>query len=222
MNSSIKVLVTDDHQLFATGLGELVSGFERVSNVKAFFSAAELILSIKNNVPDVLLLDIEMPGMDGIECMTYLKRRYAAMKVIIITMHDGAHTVMDALDRGADVVLPKDASPCELRKAVYDMVDYSVFESTLMIRARDNYKIAKFSVPASREKSLMLTDRELQIIRLICREMTSKQIAYDLRLSEKTVHNHRTKIIKKLEVESVVGLVKFAFQNNLLASEVNG
>lgn len=208
----LKVYIADDHTLFRKAMVNLLRSFERVSIVKDAENGKELLSLIKNEVPDVVIIDLQMPVMDGSEASKQVLQKYPDVKIIILTMHDSNKFILHMMDLGVHAFLLKNTEPDELEKAIYAVADKDFYHNDLVASVlRKNVKDRR---PGSGAlfKTAELTEREKEILLLICQELTMKEIGQRLFLSENTVRNHRVNIMEKVGVNNIVGLVKYAYE----------
>jgi len=217
MKAGYKVYIADDHTLFRKAMVALLQTFERVAIVKDAENGKELISLVKAEVPDVAIVDLEMPIMDGSATCEQLIARYPAVKLIILTMHDSNKFILHMMDMGVHAFLLKNAEPEELEKALYSVIEKDFYHNDLV--ANVLRKNVKEKVPRNKPlfQQAELTEREREILVLICQELTMKEIGQRLFLSENTVRNHRVNIMDKVGVNNIVGLVKFAYEVGIVS-----
>lgn len=211
-SKKIKVYLADDHNLFRKGLIRLLQTFNRVSVIKEASAGKELIKLVSKEQPDAVLLDLHMPDMSGEEVCRWLSQNYPDVKVIIISMEDSEAYVQHLISLGACAYLSKNAPPEEVEEAIYATVDHDFYNNELVNKALLEY--ARTQKKSGQGASL--SDRELEVVRLICNELTMKEISEKLKISEKTVQNHRTSIMEKVGVRNTAGLVKYAVTKGLI------
>lgn len=210
----LKVFIADDHRLVRKGLVELLRTFSRVGLVKEADNGRSLLNLIKEDIPDVVILDIEMPVMDGLAACEWLCDNYQEVKIIMLSMHDELRNVHQAINSGAHAFLNKNMNPEELEEAIYSVADSGLYRNQIMIDALriqfgqnfSNKLIIKGSSP-------LFSNRELSILKLLCEQQTNKQIAFQLGLSENTIRNHRVRMIRKADCKNSLGLILFALEN---------
>ncbi len=208
--TGIKILIVDDHQILIDGILELLSKVDGVE-VTATASSAEQALSlIAQGHFDLVVTDIGLPEMKGTELIYELKKMKPALKVIALSMHEEQHVVKDALKAGADGYVLKKSTHHELEEAIAKVIKGEVFVSA---------EITRMLVDEVKYPSVIsqLSDREIEIIRLIVKEFTTKKIAEALFISEKTVESHKTNIFRKTDTSTLVGLTKFAIAHQLIS-----
>ncbi len=211
----INVVITDDHRLFRKGIIALLNDFDFIGETNEASNGAELIelLAKMKTLPDVILLDLRMPVMDGMETHKKISKLYPGIKVIILTMEDDEQYIMHLISEGVNGYLLKNADPDEMEKAILNVVEdgyyFSENISTLVVKG-----MLKKDIPETLP-TLDFNERELQILELICKEFTAAEIGEKLNLSVRTVEGYRQKLIDKAGVKNIAGLVIFAIKNNL-------
>ena len=216
MTQGYKVYIADDHTLFRKAMVTLLQTFERITMVKDAENGKELLTLIKFEKPDVAIVDLQMPVMDGSETCGHIISKYPDVKLIILTMHDSSKFILHMVEMGVHAFLLKNSEPDELERAIYSVVEKDFYHNELV--AAVLRKTVKERVPKNRSlfQAAELTDREKEILLLICQELTLKEISQRLFLSENTVRNHKVNIMEKVGVNNVVGLVKFAYEMGLI------
>lgn len=212
----LKVYIADDHTLFRKAMVNLLRSFERIVEVKDAENGKELLALIKNEVPDVVLVDLQMPVMDGSDASKQIVQKYPNVKIIVLTMHDSNKFILHMMDMGVHAFLLKNTEPDELEQAIYAVADKDFYHNELVAAVlRKNVKDRQ---PGQRPnfEHADLTDREREILLLICQELTMKEIGQRLYLSENTVRNHRVNIMDKVGVNNIVGLVKYAYDTGIV------
>ncbi|HZI24573.1 MAG TPA: response regulator transcription factor [Chryseolinea sp.] len=208
----LKVYIADDHTLFRKAMVNLLRSFERITDVKDAENGKELLTLIKYEIPDVVIVDLQMPVMDGTETSTIILQKYPDVKVIILTMHDSNKFILHMMDLGVHAFLLKNTEPDELEKAIYAVADKDFYHNELVAAVlRKNVNERKTGQRPTFQIA-ELTEREKEILLLICQELTMKEIGQRLFLSENTVRNHRVNIMEKVGVNNIVGLIKYAYE----------
>lgn len=202
----------DDHQIFRKAMIRLLKTFVRISTISEAGNGKECLEIVQREQPDLVLLDLEMPVMNGIDCAEQLIQKYPDLKIIILTMHDSERYMGYLLELGVHSFLLKNTDPSELENAIYSVYDNDFYHNELISNfLRQKIKVKKPILGVSSS----LTDRELEILKLICKEFSLKDIAAKLSLSEKTVQTHKLNIQSKMGAKSTVGLVKSAYEMGL-------
>lgn len=220
---TIKIAIADDHQLFLEGLKFIISSFSNVEVVIEANNGQELLKSLADRPVDVVLMDLDMPILDGIETTKEVKMKYPELKIILLTMHNSPNLITNMMQLGANGYLVKDEKPQILYEAIQSVVNKDYFFNEYVFKAlleenKEHYKNKKVQLKKSSQET-SFSNRELEILQLICLEYTGQEIAKKLYLSPKTVEGHRQKLLRKTGSKNTAGLVIFAIKNNLV--EVN-
>lgn len=210
---SVKVMIADDHSMIREGLKQLLElegDFEVVAEACDGLECLDKLASV---IPDILLLDINMPNMNGLEVLQKLKEKKIKVKVLVLTVHNEVEYLLKAVDIGVNGYLLKDSESAELKKAILAVVsgeDYiqpsliPALNSKMIDRNKDNVKIES------------LTRREMDVLKLLAVGMYNKEVAEQLDISERTVKNHVSNIFKKINVTDRTQAAVFAIRNNLI------
>ena len=213
----IEVLLADDHALITDGISNLLAEEDGISVVGICRNGKEVLSYLEKQsltLPDVLLLDIDMPIMNGIECAKEVLSRFPSVHIGMLTMHAEKSLITEFMEMGVNGYLLKTIDKGELLKAVKDIAESKDYFTSDVTRAL--LKPETKSVPLNANPILKeLSEREKEIISLIVEGFSNKEIGEKLFISHRTVDTHRTNIMKKLEVNNVAGVVRFAFQNGL-------
>ena len=212
--NSIKVLLADDHSLFRAGVHALLSNVDGVDVVGEADTGRKALEMVGARGPDVVLMDIAMPEMNGLETTTRVTREFPGVRVIMLSMHAGEEYVMQALRAGASGYLLKDAATSELELAVRAVARGETYLTpTISKRVIDDYLMR---TTGSQGPVDQLTKRQREILQLIAKGYTSKEMAQMLNLSPKTIETHRTQLMKQLDIHDVAGLVRYAIRVGLV------
>lgn len=212
----IKIIITDDHQMVIDGLKSILDNSEGVKVIATANNGRELLRLLEILDTDVVLMDIDMPVMNGIETMQAIKNSNKSCKVIILTMHEERALVKKMTDSGAKGYLFKNSDKEELLLAIKRVHEGGVyFSSALTLNLLGAEKIEKGSTSEG-NVAYMLTDREIEILKLIASGLSNKEIGDQLFISHRTVDTHRTNLMKKLEINNIAGLIRFAIKNGYI------
>lgn len=212
----IKIIITDDHQMVIDGLKSILDNSEGVKVIATANNGRELLRLLEIIDTDVVLMDIDMPVMNGIETMQAIKNSNKSCKVIILTMHEERALVKKMTDSGAKGYLFKNSDKEELLLAIKRVHEGGVyFSSALTLNLLGAEKIEKGSTSEG-NVAYMLTDREIEILKLIASGLSNKEIGDQLFISHRTVDTHRTNLMKKLEINNIAGLIRFAIKNGYI------
>ncbi len=214
----IKLCITDDHPLIVEGLRMVLHHQQEIHVVQTCMSGEELLDYLSSGEhPDIILLDINMPGMNGIETCTQVKKIYPGIRVIGLSMNAENHLVKLVMKNGADGYLHKNSGADEIIQAIHDVMQGRIYVSEEISANLLNAK--NHSSPGSNSPFPRLSAREKEILRLIVDEKTTQEIAQLLFISFGTVETHRRNIIIKLGVKNTAGLVRTALEYNLIREE---
>jgi DNA-binding NarL/FixJ family response regulator len=212
MNESlITIGLVDDHKLFRKGLAELLGNFTGYQIVVESNNGKEILQWLERNVPpQIMLVDINMPEMDGYETVVRLKQKHPDLPILALSMDDDERSILQMIKAGARGYVLKDADPAELRCAVRDIVEKGVYHSDLVSSVL--LRNVRREVPFG---SATLTDRESEFLKLACSEFTYKEIADKMCVAPRTIDGYRETLFEKLGVKSRVGLVLYAVRNGI-------
>lgn len=210
---AIKVMIADDHSLIREGIKQLLE-FDGSLEVIAQAADGNETLEVLSEVkPDILLLDINMPNMNGLDVLQELKRKHSDMKILILTVHNEVEYLLKAVDIGADGYVLKDAGSDELKDAINRVINGEQYIQSSMIPAMNSRIINR---DIDKEKIDSLTKREVEILKQIAGGRFNKEIAESLDITERTVKNHISNLFKKIDVNDRTQAAVFAIRNNLV------
>jgi DNA-binding NarL/FixJ family response regulator len=219
MNNSIRLVIADDHEIFRDGLTLMISKQETISLVGQAADGKELIQLVAEKKPHVVLTDIKMPGMDGIMATRLLLQKNPDLKIIALSMFEEENLIVEMLEAGARGYLLKNADKKEILEAILTVYDGNIFYCKhTSARLASLIVKSKFDPPKNKGGA-MFTDREREIVRLICRQHTAQEIGDRLFLSKRTVEGYRTKILEKMDVKNTAGVVVFALRHGMITEE---
>jgi DNA-binding NarL/FixJ family response regulator len=210
---AIRVVLADDHALVRAGMRSLLNGMAQVQVVGEAASGEEALELAGSERPDVVLMDIAMKGMSGLEAAARMREQHAAVRVVILSMHAGEEYVLQALRAGAVGYLLKDAATGELELALRSVMRGESWFSPAVSRQVVEGYVQRVGGEAAAE---VLTARQREVLRLVAGGKSTKEIAYDLTLSVKTVETHRAQIMERLGIRDVAGLVRYALRTGLV------
>lgn len=213
----IRIVLADDHNLVRSGLKSLLSGMPGVEVVAEATNGKEAVALAGSSDPDVVLMDIGMKELNGIEAAAIIAREYPSVHVIILSMHDTQDFVSQALKSGAVGYVLKDAAPLELEFALQAVMQG---ETYLSPRVSSQVVQSYIRPPDAESGRETLTIRQREILKAIATGRTTKQIAYDLGLSIKTIETHRAQIMERLNIHDVAGLVRFSIRIGLISADL--
>lgn len=211
---AIKIVIADDHVMVREGIKrllELDGEFEVVGEANDGLECIEVVESVK---PDIILLDINMPNLNGIQTLERLRKDKNDVKVLFLTIHNEVEYLEKAKSLGADGYVLKDSESRVLKKAITNVVNgdkYIQSNMAMLLRERENFLLTY------QPEENVLTKREIEVLKLLAEGLFNKEIAYKLLISEKTVKNHVSNIFKKLDVSDRTQAAVYAIKNNIVS-----
>ncbi|MEX0967064.1 MAG: response regulator transcription factor [Bacteroidia bacterium] len=211
----IKVWIVDDHIIFINGIKNLLNGVNDIKITGEALNGREAVDLLDNQEhPDIILMDLKMPVMDGQEATRLVKQRNPEIKIIMITMHLAPETVTPILDSGANGYMMKNTGKQELIQALHQVSKGDPYFSNEVASALvASYRLSE-QAKTEKEQPIELTGREQEVLKLILGELTTSEIAAQLGLSPHTVDTYRKNLLVKVNVKNTAGLVKWALKNN--------
>jgi len=215
----IRVSIAEDHNLVRHGIVRLLNSYKNIKVLNEVTNGKELLVSINNDKPELVIIDLKMPIIDGIELTKILQKRYPIIRIIVLSMYYEDNFINYMFQHGVSAYISKNCEPEELITAVNEVAKNGYYHSKAVLRALStNYRNKKCK--AHLKKSLYLTEREREVLCLICEGLTSEAIGKQLILSKRTIETHRADILRKLEVKNTIMLVRFVIKNNLLSNDL--
>lgn len=215
--ANIKVLLADDHKIVRDGIKLMLEPQAGIDVVGEAENGKQVLSKIEDHVIDLIIMDINMPEMDGIQATKTLKEKYPELKVLALTMSNDDLHIRQMIQAGASGYIMKSAGRNELKEAILTIMDgkhYFSDEATQSIML----DLVKGKGKSSSPDPIHITDRELEILELIIKEFTNQEIAEKLYISSRTVDAHRRNLLQKTGARNTAGLVKYAFQHNLISA----
>ena len=219
MKNRISLVIADDHEIFRDGLALMLSKQEAVTLVGQAGDGDQLLQVVDETRPDMVLTDIKMPRLDGIAAAKLILKRYPATRIIALSMFEEEDLIVEMLEAGAKGYLLKNADKREILEAILTVNEGNIFYckhttahlASLIVKSKfDSHK---------KNAGPLFTDRERDIIRLICRQHTAQEIGEMLFLSKRTVEGYRTRILEKMEAKNTAGVVIFALKHSIIKEE---
>lgn len=214
----IKILLADDQDILTEGLKLILGAEEDIEIVGTANDGKKAYDICRLRHPDVVLMDIQMPGINGVEATAMIKKDFPQIKIIVLTTFNDDRYIYDALKNGASGYLLKDTSPAEILKAVYTVYNGgALIQSEVAVKVIDQFsQLAKENVDKHIDpRAELLTEREIEICRLIAEGKNNQEIAKELFLSQGTVKNHITRVLIKLDLRDRTQLAVFTIKNEL-------
>jgi DNA-binding NarL/FixJ family response regulator len=206
----IKIIIADDHPLVRDGIKtvvEKIPGFQVVAEAE---DGLQLLRLIEEYTPQIALIDISMPHLNGLDALKKLSGQYPGLKLIMLTMHEEPEYIIKSLNSGAHAYLLKNVSPEELQKAIRTVINGGkYFNQTVSGIIMEN-------LTKSEPDEEALTPRELEVLKLVCRGMSNYQIASELFISIRTVEKHRVNVLRKMQALNTADLVRKAIEKGLI------
>ncbi len=214
-NKKPKVIIVDDHDMFRDGIKSMLI-LEEIADVIAEASNGRQFLELLEKVtPDLVLMDIDMPIMNGVEATKKAVEKYPELKVLVLTMFGEEKYYVEMIDAGAKGFVLKSSNKSELVNAIIDVSNgQSYFSNDLL--SKIIAKIGKHKISSDKKKAISFSNREIEILQLMCTGLSTNKIADKIYLSKKTVENYRVKLLKKTACKNSVSLIVYAIKNGVI------
>jgi DNA-binding NarL/FixJ family response regulator len=222
MNNIIKIILVDDEILFRKGISFLL---EREKNVEIIFEASngnELIsfLQLNNNHPDIIMMDLKMPIINGVEATKIIRKDFPEIKIIALTSYDSKSFVANMIDVGAVSYLIKNATPQDLLTTINEVAVKGFYYTDYIMEIIREDVLTNKKVKSNFDSNF-LTKREIEVLKLICFQKSTVEIAEQLFISPRTVEGHRNNLLLKTESRNIAGLVVYAVQNEIILGTIS-
>jgi DNA-binding NarL/FixJ family response regulator len=215
MDNSIKLIIIDDHKMFREGIKALLEKDIQIKVIADSDNFTDIMDYMNDYRPDVILMDIDMGDTSGIDATEFVKNKYPETKVLAISMHSDHNYVIKMLEAGARGYLLKNAGKEEMLNAIKSVaIGDSYFSKEVSTRIFD--ELNRIKAKGTELKKVILTNREIELLKLIAQEYSNHEIAEKLFISVRTVDTHRRNLIEKLGVKNTAGLVRYALKNGLV------
>ncbi len=213
---TIKVAIADDHKIFRKGVILSLRPYHNIKFVLEAENGEELIQGIEASNPDIILMDLKMPVKDGIETTKYINKHYPAIRILILTMYEDERFVGHLMDSGANGYLLKSTDPDEIKQGITDVMRTGFYLNNFVNRVliKKNYAKQKFNPNLNSE--IIISEREKEVLSLVCMEYTAQEIAQKMDISARTVEAIKDRLMERFGVKNSVGLVFFAMKNSLI------
>ncbi len=214
--SEIKVAIADDHQIFRKGVILSMRPYTNIKFVMEAENGEDLIAKIPEAMPDVILCDLKMPVKDGIDSTKFITKNFPKIRVIILTMYEDERFVGHLMDCGAAGYLLKNTEPAEIKRAIMDVMRTGFYLNPFVnkVLIKKNYSKQKFNPSLTSE--VVLSEREKEVLTLVCMEFTASEIAQKMDISARTVEAIKDRLMERFGVKNSVGLVFYAMKNSLI------
>lgn len=211
----IKIAIADDFKIFREGLKVGLSADEGLSVILEADNGEELLEGLKREQPDVILMDLKMPLMDGMEATREVRKLYPDIRILVVSMYEDDKFIIHLMEIGANGYLLKNTEPDEIRRSIYAVHENGYYFNDLVNKALLKKLVIKNNLKPSFNQHVELTERELEVLKLICEEKTAAEIGKEIFLSPRSVEGIRQRLIEKVGVRNTAGLVMFAVKNGL-------
>ncbi len=210
------VAIADDHKIFRKGVILSLRQFNNIKFVQEAENGQELINGLPESNPDVILMDLKMPVKDGIESTKYINKHFPSIRIIILTMYEDERFVGHLMDSGANGYLLKSTDPAEIKKAIADVMRTGFYLNNFVNRIliKKNYSKQKFNPSLNSE--VVISEREKEVLTLVCMEYTAQEIAQKMEISARTVEAIKDRLMERFGVKNSVGLVFYSLKNSLI------
>ena len=214
--SEIKVAIADDHQIFRKGVILSMRPYTNIKFIMEAENGEDLLAKIPESMPDVVLCDLKMPIKDGIDTTKLITKTYPNIRVIILTMYEDERFVGHLMDCGAAGYLLKNTEPSEIKRAIMDVMRTGFYLNPFVnkVLIKKNYSKQKFNPSLTTE--VVLSEREKEVLTLVCMEFTAAEIAQKMDISARTVEAIKDRLMERFGVKNSVGLVFYAMKNSLI------
>ncbi|TDX00024.1 response regulator transcription factor [Dinghuibacter silviterrae] len=221
MTAPIRLVIADDHEIFRDGLALMLSRQKHMILAGQASDGTELLSLVRETTPnvDVVLADIKMPNMDGIEATKVLLKEFPDLRIIALSMFSEENLIVEMLEAGAKGYLLKNADKQEILDAIASVMDNREYYCRDTSATLAGMIVKSNFNPFRKREVVEFSDREMEIIKLICRQFTAQEMGESLFLSRRTVEGYRTRILEKMNVKNTAGVVIYALKNKLISEK---
>ncbi len=214
--SKIKIAIADDYKIYRDGLKVGLSADSNMDIIGEADNGEDLMKALETISPDVIIMDLKMPLMDGMEATKQVRKKYPAIKVLVVTMYEDDKFIIHLMENGANGYLLKNAEPDEIIKSIYAVHENGYYFNDVVNKALLKKLVLKNNLKPSFNQNIDLTEREQEVLKMICEEKTAIEIAKEIFLSPRSVEGIRQRLIEKIGVRNTAGLVMFAVKNGIV------
>jgi DNA-binding NarL/FixJ family response regulator len=214
--SKIKIAIADDYKIYREGLKVGLSANEEFEVIFEADNGEDLLKGMESQLPDVILMDLKMPIMDGMEATKEVRKKYPSVKVLVVSMYEDDKFIIHLMENGANGYLLKNTEPDEIRRSIYAVHENGYYFNDLVNKALLKKLVLKNNFKPSFNQNVELSEREVEVLKLICEEKTAGEIAKEIFLSPRSVEGIRQRLIEKVGVRNSAGLVMFAVKNGMV------
>jgi two-component system response regulator NreC len=219
MSEPIQLLIADDHEIFRDGLALMLSRQKDMNLVGQAGDGVELMTLVEAGCPDVILMDIKMPRMDGIQATKELIKTYPDLHIVALSMFSEENLIVEMLEAGAKGYLLKNADKQEILDAIHSVMENRVYYCRDTSATLASMIVKSNFNPYRKKEVVEFSERELEIIKLICKQFTAQEMGDNLFLSRRTIEGYRTRILEKMNVKNTAGVVIYALKNKLISEK---
>lgn len=214
--SKINIAIADDYKIYRDGLKVGLSADENLTVIAEADNGEDLMKALEISLPDVIIMDLKMPIMDGMEATKLVRKKYPSVKVLVVSMYEDDKFIIHLMENGANGYLLKNAEPDEIRRSIYAVHENGYYFNDLVNKALLKKLVLKNNLKPSFNQNIDLTEREQEVLKLICEEKTAAEIGKEIFLSPRSVEGIRQRLIEKIGVRNTAGLVMFAVKNGVV------
>ena len=214
--NTITVGIADDHKIFRKGVILSLRQYTNISFVFEAENGEELLKELETIQPDVVLMDLRMPGKDGIETTKEVSKKYHDVKVLILTMFEDELFVSHLMENGANGYMLKNADPSEIKKAIMEVMARGYYLNNFVNRVLLKKSANRAKTIPSLNNEIVMSDKEKEVVRLLCMEFTASEIAIKMEISPRTVESIKDRLMERFGLKNTAGLVFFAVKNNMI------
>lgn len=214
--SKIRIAIADDYKIYRDGLKVGLSADDNLDIIMEADNGEDLLKAMETTLPDVIIMDLKMPIMDGMEATKEVRKRFPTVKVLVVTMYEDDKFIIHLMEIGANGYLLKNAEPDEIRKSIYAVHENGYYFNDVVNKALLKKLVLKNNLKPSFNQNVELTEREMEVLNLICEEKTAAEIAKQIFLSPRSVEGIRQRLIEKVGVRNTAGLVMFAIKSGIV------
>lgn len=215
-NSLIKIAIADDHKIFRDGIRMALKDKQYLKILWEAVDGKDLIAKMEEGLPDLLLMDIRMPEMDGINAIPLIRKSFGNVKVIVLTMYDDQEMITKIMEIGANAYLTKTSDSDEIYRAIMTCMKSDFYYNDLVNKAVINKLSTKRSVRQFYPKPVQFNEKEVRILRLLADDKTTEEISKDIFLSPRTIETIRQNMKSKVGVKTIAGLIVYGMRNRLI------
>jgi DNA-binding NarL/FixJ family response regulator len=212
----IKVIIADDHPLFRKGLVTTLQEFKNLNMVNEAGNGKELLSVLSKTPCDVVLLDLKMPELDGISVAPLILERFPKVKIIVLTMLDEEQFIIHLIKTGVHGYLLKNAEPEIVATAIEEVMKNGTYFDQKTVQIMHKGLMKKQNNPISLSSRVHFSERDMEVLTLLCKDYSTEEIAEKLCISPRTVEYYRTKLMEKTDSKNITGVVAYAFKNSLV------